>query len=552
MAEETKKSWLRHQHPEYERNAGRWKFTQEAYTGDLLDSDRITNYLVQKSQSESVDAYKERCNLADYTGHFSTLVDELAGMIFAVESKANRIFEDEEGNGLGNPENTESVMGRLYQDADGRGNGWLTLFKQIAIELIHSFKCWIICDSTSDTPLIRMFPALSVSNWRYDSLGLAEVVVKEQADIRKSIQEGPGLEDRFVVYTREGWKRYKILTAQNGDESEMILDEDTYIRGFEAPDRAPALPIYPISLPMPRPIGWLMAKKAVAMFNRESERDNLLRVANFPFLNIFAEDELYNSICDAIKKGTKALQNPPDGKGHAFIAPDPGPATVATDVLKRKVEEFYITGFREYGDAARQKTATEVRHEVAAGVGSFLQMLKAALDDAENGALWRVAQIEFDERAKWFVGRVERSEDFAIEDPQQVAKRLTERYMGKDRPLPVGKTGIESLVRQLAAADGITLDDAEMKAAVNLFTIQQAQGAISTFPIPAEARAELAVKFLVGIGYLDPEEEVELEDGDKKMKRDVVYEKALVIAEAQDQRDRDFLAGAGGLFGGNA
>jgi len=547
---EPKKSWLRHQHPDYSRNSGRWQFIKDAYTGDLLDDDRIASYLVKKGQSESPEAFNERCKLADFTGHFSTLVDELAGMIFAVESKANRVFQDEKENGLGKSDDPETLIGRLYQDADGRGNGWLTLFKQVAIELIHSFRCWIITDSTSTSPVVRVFPALSVPNWRYDAQGLAEVVVKEQGDIRKSILDEPGLEERFVVYTRERWTRYRIVKTDQGEESEQKIDEGTYTRGFEAPDRAPALSIFPVSLPMPRPVGWLMAKKAVAMFNLESGRDNLLRVANFPFLNIFADNTLFDKVVGEIKKGTRALQNQPDAStGHDFIAPDPGPATVATEVLKRKVEEFYVTGFREYGDAARQKTATEVRHEVAAGVGSFLQMLKAALDDAENGALWRVAQIEFDDRKKWFVSRVERSEDFAIDDPQEVATRLATRYVGKDQPIPVGRTGIESLIRQLAAYDGLTLEENELAAAINLHELTQQISALGALPIPAEARAEMAVRLLAGIGFFDPEEEVELEDGEKILKLDVMRQRALVIAEAQDQRDRDFLAGVG-VFGG--
>jgi len=549
---ETRKSWLRHEHPEYRRNKKRWQTTRDAYTADLLDSEKISGYLVRKSQGESPEAYNERCQLADYTNHFATLVEELAGMIFAVEAKANRTYSDEDGNGLGQHDDLDTPIGRLYQDADGRGNGWLTVFKQMAIELVHSMKGWVVADATAESPMVRIFPALSVPNWKYDAEGLSDVILKESADVRGSIMDEPGQEDRYVHYHRDGWTRYRITKDESGNESEQVLEEGFWPRGFEDPSGRPALPIFPISLPMPRQVGWIMAKKCIAIFNRESERDNLLRTANFPFLVIPGDEVHFTAQTKGIEKGGRALQSYVGEEGIAdpsFIAPDSGPATVATDVLKRKVEEFYYTGFKEYGDAAREKTATEIRHEVAQGVGAFLQLLKAALDDAENGALWRIEQIEFDDRGKWFNSRVERSEDFAIEDPQVLAEKLASRYLGKDQAVPIGKKGVISLVQQLAGYDGLTVSETELEAAVNLHELGAWSKILSTLPVPAEARAEAAVQLLVGLGFIDPDEQIETEGGETRLKVEEMRQKALVIAEAQDQRDRDFLGGVGGFPG---
>ena len=134
-------------------------------------------------------------------------------------------------------------------------------------------------------------------------------------------------------------------------------------------------------------------------------------------------------------------------------------------------------------------------------------------------------------------------------DPQILAEKLAARYIGKDNILPIGAAGLKSVVTELAALDGVTLDEAELTAAVDLFTIQQSQDALMNLPIPAEARAELSIRYLIGIGYLDPKEEIDLEGGGKRLKREELYTKALVIAEAQDKRDRDFLAGSEDGFG---
>jgi len=552
MPEQNRKSWLRHQHPEYSVNADRLVFARDAYTGEVLESDRVSSYLVMKSQGETQEAYKERCQLADYTNHFATLVDELAGMIFAVEGQANRVFLDEEDNGLGATDDLDTPIGRLYQDADGHGNGWLTVWKQAAVELIHSRKIWVVADATDETPLVRIFPASAVPNWRYEDGTLVQVVLKETTDVRTDITQEPVQEERFVVYGTKGWQRYKIAKDDQGGESEVLLEEGAYTRGFEAPDGTPALPIFPVELPMRRFVGWLMAKKAISMFNLESIRDYGVWKAGFSKLVLPGDDDYYTRMVEELKKGSTVLQGymSEQGSGNpTFIAPDSGPATATSEVLKRKVEEFYITGFREYGDAAREKTATEVRHDVAQGVGAFLQMLAAALDTGENGVLWRIEQIEFDDRAKWFISRVERSEDFAVSDPQELATKLAERYLGTGTPAPIGEEGVLSMVRQLAAYDGLTLDEGQVRASVRLHELKKTLQAIAGLPIPAEARAEMSVTVLAALNYFDPKEMVKLEDGTERLKMDLMRERALMLAEAQDERERDFLSGMGAFPG---
>src|SRR5579859_1234377 len=130
-------NWLTFRHPLYDLLADRWQYAIDHYTGDVLDSRKVLTYLPRKQTAEAIDAYRERTALADYTPHFSTVVDSIAGMLFAVESAATRVWGppgDEEGHfgGLGDPDDPTSEAGRLWDDADGAGGAWLSLWKRLA------------------------------------------------------------------------------------------------------------------------------------------------------------------------------------------------------------------------------------------------------------------------------------------------------------------------------------------------------------------------------------------------------------------------------------
>ena len=545
MTDVKESCWLDDQHPEYSVNISRWRFADDMYTGEALDAGKVASYLVRKNQAERGPAFEERCKLADLTPHFSVLVDSLAGMLFSVEEKATRQFSDEHGNGLGDPEDVNTIIGRLYQDVDGRGNGWPTMWRDAAIRLIHTHKIWIFTDSVDELSRVRIIPPTSVPNWIYDDLGLKEVLVKESVDQRKGLESRGGFGERWVQFTREGWQRWRKETDEEGNVK-AIKDGEPGFYEYWSPDGKPILPIFEVKLPMRRQVGWLMAKKANAMFNKESERDTLIRSGNFAILNLVADDDLFTKLLAQLKSGTRALQNKPENTQlHTFIAPDGAPAEISTKVLEQKREEFYITGFREYGDAAKERTATEVRQDVSHGVGAFLQHLKTAVDDAENGALWRIEQIEYpSERSKWGLATVVRSDDFSAIDPQAIASKLAERYFGKDRNVPIGKSGLLSIAKKISSMDGFAVDDLELAAAITMSSISENMDAFGSLPFPAEARAQMAVDMLIGLGYLNPQEEIETEGEDKILKKDEIYRQALIIAQAEDQRERDFLEGS--------
>lgn len=538
IADREGSTWLDMRHPDYRAQVSKWNFARDHYESNVLDGSRVSTYLVRKAQAESEPAYLERTALADYTPHFSTVVDSLAGMLFAVEGDAIRFLGDEERPGLGDPTDEKSSMHRLWKNADGQGTGWLTIFKQLAIELIASHCSWMVVDQDArGRAAVRHWPAPSVINWWHDpeTGDLAEVLISEVVDKRASIKESTAekFQRSYVLYTREGWERWE----KTKEGKAVQVGGQPYGRPFVNEDREPILPIYPVVLPMNRHVGWTLAKKANAIFNKESERDHLLRTANFPLLILVGTDAQFASHVEDLKRGVRALRHDPQySSTHQFIGPDSGPAAAVGEVLKRKVEEFYVTAFREYGDAAREKTATEVRQDVASGVGAFLGLLKAAVDDAENEALKRVAQIEHpnDER-RWFVNHVERSDSFIPSDIQQIIQGLKDRYFAPQTPLPIGPTGLINVLRDITEFDGVQIDENEIKAAVMTGELSRLVDLFKELPVPAEVRVKLTLDLIVALGAVDPEEAITLADGAETKMIDVLRAEMLKLAQADDE-----------------
>src|SRR3990167_2692024 len=121
-----KTSWLAARHPAYERMCDRWKLVSDFYLAEVANEDVAKKYLHKRFQGESDGAYRERLLTTDYTPHLGTLLDTLAGMLFAVEARASRVWSDEKGKGLGDPDEPGTIAHRLWNNADGGGAGWAT------------------------------------------------------------------------------------------------------------------------------------------------------------------------------------------------------------------------------------------------------------------------------------------------------------------------------------------------------------------------------------------------------------------------------------------
>lgn len=475
-------SWLDYVAADYALNIAQWTYTRDHYTGECVAPWKVPSYLVRKKIGEAMEAYEERVLLADYTPHFGAVVDTLAGMLAQVDPNAVRVFgKSKKGRGvkvgpLGSLADMTTPMGRLNMDADGNGNGWLTVWQLHATDLTALHDGWVLVDGQDGkNAKVKLIDTERVKNWRYEAGVLVEALLCETTDKRTSIREDPTEmeEEQYILYKVGGWERWrKSRDVKTQKEEPVLVDAGAY--DYEDRSGNKTIPLFRTRLPLKRNVGFLMARKANSIFNKESERDHLLRFACFPILNIVANDTLFKKIVEWMRAGSRVLQVMPGNANHNFAAPDSGPAAILNSTIEAKVSEFYATAFREFGTSARsgrdRVTATEVKAEVAIGIAAFLNLLKNAVDNSENTALYLLEQTVFPgDRSKWGLAKVSRSNDFAPFDYESVITRMVTRYFGAAAALPVGRSALINLVKEIAEHDGLEADDAEIGSAVDKF-----------------------------------------------------------------------------------
>ena len=533
-------SWLDYQHPHYTRMMPKWKLVQDFYEGEVANIEVGRFYLQRRYQGEPQAAYDERLSLADYTPHLGTIVDSLGGMMFSVEDRATRVWSTDDQIGLGDPNEVGTMANSLWWDADGLDTAWTTIWRQFAIDLIAYTEMWVIVDSHSapnDRPVVKLVRPTMVPNWIAGATGATTVLMKEEQDVRTSIEQEPDCVDTWIKWSLDGWTRWR--KDKDGVAVQLVGAEGAGTYKYVDREGDPALPVFQVRLPMRRYVTWLLAKKANVIFNLESVRDFGLRNAGFGKLKIGVEtQEQFEGIKQMIMDGNNVIPQSKDAPEHAYINPPSEPTVNAGAVLDKKIEHFWISGFKMYGDAvsAGAKTATEVKQDVSSGVGAFLQLLKAAVDDAENGAFYRLEQAEFSESpGKWGVAHVERSDDFSTVDLDSVLDQMRKRYLGETEVIPVGRSALIQMAKNAAQQDGLPVDDDEITVAVDSYLLNKFLGPMTQIDVmPATVKARLTMKMVAALGLVDAKEEVEMADGEKLNLFTVLMASAEKLASQQE------------------
>ena len=509
------RKWLAFRHPIWRDNIGAWKYVRDHYNGTIVtDLNKTKRYLVMRAQGEVNAAFEERAKTADYTNHFGTLVDGLVGMLSNVDGDAVRQWgaRDAEGVtlGLGSPEEPDTEAARLWTNADGYNTNWEVFWQSVGIELSLTNLGWILVDSMRGNAVVRYIIPEAVVNWYHDpeTGALVEALIEEESDVRDGIRSNAPLATRYLLLNTTGWERY----AQSPQGFAVLLGAGSWEVGWKDQQGNPTIPLALERLPMRRFVGHNLARKANAIFNKESERDNLLRTANFPRLTApNASDTEFKAIQDAIHRGHRLIQG-----SLQYIAPPSDPAKLASEVLQQKIEQFYRSGFREYADSARQRTATEVMQDAAPGQFAYLTLLSGALDSAETNAMNTLTQSLYPDHADWqFAAKVTRSRDFLPMDPDAAVGKLIARVFGKDGTVPVGRTGRAEAAKAAAKMMGLATDPDEITADVQSQGLVRIMEAAVSLPWPAPLKALVVQKLVQSNGFVDPEELVTLADGTK-------------------------------------
>ena len=441
-------TWLDHRHPEYTRNYRKWKYTMDHYSGDVLDN--LDIYLHKRSSGESDQAYQERKKVTNYLTHFPAIIESLAGVMSTVDVKTERSFGD-----LGDYKDRSSIAGMLWVDANTNGDSWPNVFRKLSIHLMLTQTQWILVNPLRDkTPTVNIISPLSVVNWLEVDGTIVQALMKNKVDARLSIEDDPTTTDEYVLYTLDGWTKYRVVN------SEPVIVETG---GYEYVDQSGnrVLPLFRSELPLSRQVGYMGARSYNSIWNNASLRNFLIRASSTPFMVVGMDDEAFEKTKEELGKGGRLINEGTEPNANTrFIAPSTSPADISDKIIRQETEELYISMFRDYGDSAVEKTATEVSQNVSTGIGAFLNLLKTAIDEAETRAINLVTQqqgiVSFD-------AYVSRTDDFKPFNIDREMDNLRERFWGPGGTVPIGRDAEVDAASKIAEWSGVKADRAQIE-----------------------------------------------------------------------------------------
>jgi hypothetical protein len=455
-------------HPEYDELHDKWTYSWDHYTGKYMDTGKIEHYLNQKKQRESNTAFDVRKKESDPILHFPTAVDGLCGIVFSKSDDTTR-----EWGALGDPEDEGSTAHKLFRNADGGGTNWQPLFREVAIRQTVMHTVWglvegveVVEDEDGNTvetlseAQVKVINPQSVVNW-YPDTNPREVLVKESRDIRQSLLQQPEEKDVYTLYTLDGWRRFYMDQDESGNSVERVIDEGSYEYWASSRKNQRVLPIFRVSVPMPRFVGYLLAQKQNHIFNFKSSRDAGAQNISYALLKLVGSKKQTDTIANKLESGVNYITQFKDAQSdHEYIAPPSDHLNACAEILDKDVEHFYVNAFKEYGDAAAQRTATEIRLESQTGIEAFLSLLVSSLDEFENQCFLRINQVYFPDRPDvWGDAFVKRSTEFQPKDEEQAIQNLKNQFFGEREPVPATAEQKAEIVKRILESKGIDVED---------------------------------------------------------------------------------------------
>lgn len=505
-------AWVRGTYKGFEDNRKRWDRVWMHYTCDV-DNLRSSDVLIQRGQGEADLNYEERRKLADYTPLLSMAVSAMRGRIARIEADPTKTRRN--WGALGDLAKKGSHAYRLAHDADGKCNDYLTLMEKALTRAILFEEVWAMVDGSH----LRVISPSAV--WDYDtsSHNPRWCKVYHQTDVRDRPDQSPDERSRWTLYTLDGFEIFEEREDEWGNKGIVSLtggavpyggsaDDPLYF--YESAEAARAgdmarriLPIFRVTLPLEWHVGYALACKNEVIFNQESERDNILRIACTPSLQFVGNDDEFLKMVEQRKSGANVYQLAKDAqRGHAYLAPPTEPAQERRLTLVEKYKAFMLSAFRAYEDAAGRRdrvTATEVNTREGGNASAFLGALSTTLNELEANWMLRLEQAVFPLSPNLWDGfSVERQRDYRPLDNPEDYDRLIRRYFGGDQ-VPAPAAVRAAVARRVYEKDGIPFTDDDVEAGAFAAVDGRAGQLVDLARmIPWQAAAQLA-------GYTDKE-----------------------------------------------
>ncbi len=466
-------TWLDQKHPKYKGD--QWKTVRAHLRGTILQE--LGSHLVEKGQGEAREAYQARKEIASYVPHYTRAVLALAGMIIQNESEMSRQWWPDDSV-LGSPSTEGSVMSRLWRDVDGKGTDWEVLRTQSLVDQVGYQQVWTLIEgvgrrgSDGDSPTladavdhgkIRLIDPMSVYDWATDETGrVVEVKVHSKRNTRTSVRESSEPEDIYHVFTLDGVEIWREADGEPTMEERRPYGPNGF--QYQGRDGRPTLPIYRTKVPVRSPVGYMMAKYAEWLFNFRNVRNFHLWSSALARMYTDATDsndrfdeDTFTKFQDLLKEGSSFFP-----KEVGYAAPPMDGASARNETLEQETDNFYSVFFQSFGDVARERTATEINQQVAQSVGAYLTLQTQSLDEWENDALWRIAQVHAPGGGPdlWRQASVERSTDFSHVNVGERLQNIAESAF--ESKVPLGPEGRKNAAMKFADELGIDVLEGEV------------------------------------------------------------------------------------------
>ncbi len=463
-------NWLRFNSPFFDSKIKEWEEIDAHLTGDIIKPAHIRRFLVKRAQGEDAKAFNERVKISDYTPIYSKAIISLVGMGFAPKEDARAIYEDDAGNGIGNPLDPDSDFWAVFGDTNGRGMSWDSMVFQAGVYLASMHGVWGLVEGESVSedgrtiggPFVRTINPRAVPRPIYRNGVLHSVRVRSVIEQSENQQNKAKALPLHTIYFADGFEKW--IENENG-RPQLYEPFTPYREGWTYVDRRgnPVPPVWWVPLDNVGNIGSLNATKATKLFNQESTLDFLLWVACFPklFLDVVRQDgsfdeELFKAQKKELTDGSAILP----GAGNQYAAPPMDPAKTKHEILIAKRAAFLDTFFQSVSDNGEGlKTATEVRQEAYGGIEAFLGNFVGSVDDFENHAYWFLGQaLQPNEPDAWSIASIKRSQNF---DPVDIGRRV-DNLIGRHTSagtIPVDSETLLDITIKSLEQEGIAVDE---------------------------------------------------------------------------------------------